>query len=77
MYHTLSYQAIEHKCMTSTLHLHTSASERGYISTKTEPTAYPYEGKYGKGWKVVYNNTWRLPNGHLSNRFHRIEYYVY
>ena len=73
----MTLEELKGKCISTTLHYHHSASERGYIRSKAEPRIYPYEGRFGRGFTVSYPNVKGLLNGAVSNTYHRIEYYVY
>lgn len=51
------------------LTLHHTAWGRGYVSRKTAGKVEPYEGRWGKGYKVL-RPSWD------STRYIRVEYYV-
>lgn len=56
--------------------LYTTASERGYIYSGSEPSITEYNGRYGKGYKVAYPNNLGLRDGRKSNNYHKIEYWT-
>lgn len=56
--------------------LFTTALERGYIYSGSEPAVTEYNGRYGKGYKVAYPNNLGLKDGRKSSNFHRLEYWV-
>ena len=52
---------------------HHSATERGYIRKNEGIRVGKYSGKFGEGYIVKYPNC----QYHISNRYYRIEYYLY
>jgi hypothetical protein len=63
------YQELINKLEASGYRYHHSAYARGYVSRVNYPDVKQYDGKYGRGVKVL------LPN-HKSTRYAVVEYYI-
>lgn len=64
-----NYQALVNELEASGYRYHHSAYIRGYVSRINYPDVRQYDGKYGRGVKVL------LPN-HRSTRYAVVEYYI-
>ena len=64
-----NYQALVNELEASGFKYHHRAYSRGYVSRVSYPDVRQYDGRYGRGVKVL------LPN-HRSTRYAVAEYYI-
>lgn len=71
-------------CESQGAFFHHSSSEKGYRSTcryKQNPEPYgvvEYNGRYGKGYKILgYNNDRNICDGFMSNRYYKVWYLTF
>ena len=77
---TINYSTLQELVSTGDMRK-VCGSAKGYIPVKWDCKGYPYEGKYGVGYRVdMPNNLGFHSSRHgwtSSNQYHRVEYYVW
>lgn len=58
---------------------HHFATRKGYNSASMEPRVEEYNGRFGRGYVVEFPNKdgWNVIGHRQSNRYYRIEYYIF
>lgn len=73
-----SWEEIRDMIISGKLVFHHCAARRGYCPVKADLGVESYNGIYGNGYVVKRANLRStLNNGHYSNRYFLIEYYIY